>query len=228
MTFSERILAFYKSLTLDQHLPTKVQVMNPYQYAATFKVYQQFYQKFYNDSNQRTLILGINPGRLGGGITGIPFTDPEKLERYCGVANNFVKKSELSADFIYRMIEAYGGVEKFYSNYFIGAVCPLGFTKDGKNLNYYDQKDLQKIVYPFIVETLTTQLTFGVNKKVCYCLGEGQNFKFLNTLNEQHKFFETIIPLPHPRFIMQYRRKKLNNFIDLYLQKLNQFEIQQN
>jgi len=220
MTFSKKVLAFYKSLTLDLKRPAKVQVMNPYQDATTFKVCQQFYQKFYNDSNTRTLILGINPGRMGGGITGVPFTDPDKLERYCGIANNFTKKSELSAYFIYRMIEAYGGVEKFYSNYFIGAVCPLGFTKDGKNLNYYDQKDLLKTVYPFIVKSLTAQLTFGVNTKVCYCLGEGQNFKFLNTLNEKHKFFKTIIPLPHPRFIMQYRRKKLNNFIDLYQQKL--------
>lgn len=225
MTFSKKVLAFYKSLTLDQKLPTKVQVMNPYQDTTTFKVCQQFYQKFYNDSNQRTLILGINPGRLGGGITGVPFTDPEKLERYCGIANNFTKKSELSADFIYRMIESYGGVEKFYGNYFIGAVCPLGFTKDGKNLNYYDQKDLQKAVYPFIVDTLTAQLTLGVNTKVCYCLGEGQNFKFLSSLNEKHKFFEKIIPLPHPRFIMQYRRKKLNNFIDLYQQKLKQSDL---
>jgi hypothetical protein len=223
MTISKKVLAFYKSLTLDQKLPAKVQVMNPYQDAAAFKVCQQFYQKFYNDSNKRTLILGINPGRLGGGITGVPFTDPEKLERYCGITNNFAKKSELSADFIYRMIEAYGGVEKFYRNYFIGAVCPLGFTKDGKNLNYYDQKDLQKALYAFIVETLTAQLTFGINTKVCYCLGEGQNFKFLNALNKMHKFFETIIPLPHPRFIMQYRRKNLSDFIDLYEQKFNLF-----
>lgn len=222
MSFSKKVLAFYKSLTLDQKLPANVQVMNPYQNVSTFSICQQFYQKFYNDSNKRSLILGINPGRLGGGITGIPFTDPEKLERYCGIANNLNKKSELSADFIYKMIEAYGGVNKFYSNFFIGAVCPLGFTKDGKNLNYYDQKDLQKAVYPFIEKTLTAQLTIGINTKVCYCLGEGQNFKFLNTLNEKHKFFKTIIPLPHPRFIMQYRRKKLHTFIDLYVQKFSQ------
>jgi hypothetical protein len=222
MVFSEKVLSFYKSLMLDQKLPAKVQVMNPYRDAATFKVCQQFYQKFYNDSNPRTLILGINPGRLGGGVTGVPFTDPEKLEHYCGISKNFTKKSELSADFIYRMIEAYGGVAKFYSNFFIGAVCPLGFTKDGKNLNYYDQAALQEAVYPFIMETLTKQLNFGVSKKVCYCLGESQNYKFLNTLNEKHQFFQKIIPLPHPRFIMQYRRKKLNDFIDLYLQKFNQ------
>ena len=38
----------------------------------------------------------------------------------------------------------------FYANYFIGAVCPLGFMKDGKNINYYDDKKLQQAVTPFI------------------------------------------------------------------------------
>jgi hypothetical protein len=39
-------------------------------------------------------------------------------------------------------------------------------------------------------------------------------------LNERYHFFEQIIPLPHPRFIMQYRRKKLDQFIQLYLRRL--------
>ena len=36
------------------------------------------------------------------------------------------------------MIEGYGGPEKFYSKFYFGAISPLGFTMDGKNLNYYD------------------------------------------------------------------------------------------
>jgi len=34
----------------------------------------KFYKKYYNDNNPRFLILGINPGRFGAGVTGIPFT----------------------------------------------------------------------------------------------------------------------------------------------------------
>lgn len=218
--FSDKVLQFYNSLKLDVKLPEKVEVMNPYQDRNTFELCSRFYKKFYHDSEKRTLILGINPGRFGGGITGVPFTDPVKLETYCGITNTLQKKAELSADFIYTMIEAYGGVEKFYQHYFIGAVCPLGFTKEGKNINYYDQQDLEKAVYPFIIEAMRKQLSLGINTHVCFCLGEGKNFKFLSKLNEEYSFFKKIVPLPHPRFIMQYRRKKISDFIRLYVEKL--------
>lgn len=220
MLFSEKVLQFYSSLDLNVRLPAKVKVMNPYQNGDTFELCKKFYHKFYNDSNKRTLIVGINPGRLGGGLTGVPFTDPVKLETYCGIPNNIQKKTELSADFIYQMIEAYGGTQTFYQNFFIGAVCPLGFTKDGKNLNYYDQKDLEKAVYPFIVASLKKQLDLGIHSEVCFCLGEGKNFEFFSKINEQYNFFKKLIALPHPRFIMQYRRKKLKDFINLYVQEL--------
>jgi hypothetical protein len=214
------ITEFYKSLHLNIKLPTGVEVMNPYRDKTTIKLVELFYQKFYSDNNSRTLILGINPGRFGGGLTGIPFTDPIKLEQHCGIRNELPKKAELSADFIYSMINAYGGPQKFYSRYFISAVCPLGFTKAGKNLNYYDDKNLQNAVEGFIMQTLNTQLNFGINKEKCFCLGEGKNFEFLRKLNQRHSFFKQVIPLPHPRFIMQYRRKRLNEFVELYIRQL--------
>ncbi|MGQ0766596.1 MAG: hypothetical protein ACT4OZ_13125 [Gemmatimonadota bacterium] len=39
---------------------------------------------------------------------------------------------------------------------------------------------------------------------------------FLRGLNEQQKFFEELLALEHPRFIMQYRRKRLPEFLDRY------------
>jgi len=77
------------------------------------------------------------------GITGIPFTDPVKLE-VLGIANDFQKKRELSSDFVYQMITAFGGANKFYQTFYISAISPLGFTKDEKNLNYYDVKRLTR------------------------------------------------------------------------------------
>jgi hypothetical protein len=68
---------------------------------------------------------------------------------------------------------------------------------------------------------LTHQLTFGIRRSVCFCLGEGENFKFLSRLNGELKFFEKIIPLAHPRFIMQYRRKKVLDYVRDYLEKLS-------
>lgn len=222
MTLAEKIISFYSSLELIGALPKGIEVMNPYKDSYSFELCKQFYYKYYSDNNPRTMILGINPGRFGGGITGIPFTDPVKLEKMCGIPNNLAKKTELSADFIYQMIEAYGGPEKFYGDFYISALSPLGFTKDGKNLNYYDSKELQEKVYPFMVASLQAHLAFGMSQDICFCLGEGQNFKFFAALNTKLDMFKKIVPLSHPRFIMQYRRKHINRFIKDYLNKFRQ------
>jgi hypothetical protein len=223
MTFAEHVLKFYQSLDLSTHkLPKDVVVLNPYQDKTAFALTRKFFTRFYSDTQLRKIIIGINPGRFGGGMTGIPFTDPIRLETQCGILNDLPKKAELSSDFIYRMIEVFGGPDKFYGQYFISSASPLGFTKDGKNLNYYDQKDLQDAVYDFIVQSFKTQLTFGISTDVAFCLGEGQNYKFLQALNKEQKFFGEIVPLPHPRFIMQYRRKRLDEFVDRYVKVLSQ------
>lgn len=219
--FSQRILTFLSSLQIKTSLPRKVEILNPYQNPVAFQSCKSFYTQYYSDSNQRKIILGINPGRFGGGLTGIPFTDPVKLETICGINNNLNKKVELSADFIYKMIAAYGGAADFYKRFYFSSVSPLGFTRDGKNLNYYDDKKLTERLMPFILTCLNEQLNFGIDTTVAYCLGEGENYKFLSKLNERHHFFEKIIPLAHPRFIMQYKRKSLNQYIDFYFKAFN-------
>ena len=194
--------------------------MNPYIDDYTFQLCKSFYNKYYSDDNERTLLVGINPGRFGSGTTGISFTDPIKLEKECGITNTLIKKPELSADFIYAMIKAYGGPEKFYNLYFISAVSPLGYTKEGKNINYYDEPGLQKTVTPFIISSINGMINLGISQKKCFCIGEGKNLNFLLKLNEAHHWFEEIVPLAHPRFIMQYKRKSVNTYIDDYLLKL--------
>lgn len=219
--FSEKILSFFKTLKIPTHLPKGVEVLNPYHDRKAFELCKQFYSQYYADSNNRKIILGINPGRLGAGLTGIPFTDPIKLKDICGINNSLPRKAELSADFIYQMINSYGGPLKFYQNFYITSVSPLGFTKDGKNLNYYDDKKLTKQLNPFILSSITKQLQFGIDRKTVYCLGEGENYKFLSKLNAEHRFFENLIPLAHPRFIMQYKRKSLTHYIDHYVEALH-------
>ena len=122
------------------------------------------------------------------------------------------------------MIDAYGGCELFYSRFYIGAVSPLGFVMDGKNMNYYDNKQLTKSITPFAVSALRKQLGFGMRKDVCFCLGEGENHRFLSRLNKEYKFFRTLVPLPHPRFIMQYRRKKLESYVRRYISALSRYD----
>ena len=164
----------------------------------------------------------INPGRFGGGITGIPFTDPVRLKNICGIENTWPLKQELSSLFIYDVINTYGGAEKFYQDFYITAVSPLGFTKHGKNLNYYDDKELQNRIKDFVIDCMNRQLEFGINRKVAFCLGDGKNYKYLSGLNEEKKIFDKIVPLSHPRFIMQYKLKKKDEYILSYLEKLKE------
>jgi Domain of unknown function (DUF4918) len=218
MTIANKILAYNKQLNLAEKLLMGIGVMNPFKDEYVFHLCERFYKKYYSDDKKRTLILGINPGRYGAGLTGIPFTDSVKLANFCNIENTLAKKTELSADFIYEIIFAFGGIKKFYRQFYFNSVCPLGFVKDGKNLNYYDDKKLEAIVKPFAVKCMKKQIDFNINTDICYCLGEGKNFSFLKTLNEEYKFFKKIIPLPHPRFIMQYKRKRKDEYIINYLE----------
>jgi len=220
MNFAERIINYYRNLHIENELPEGIGVLNPYTNDTVLNVCRQFYNKYYDDSKGRIFIIGINPGRFGAGITGIPFTDPVVLENECGIKNNFEKRSEISSEFIYKLINAMGGPSHFYKHFYIGSVSPLGFVKEGKNFNYYDSKELTKSVKPFIVSNLVKQIGLGINSRKCYCLGQGKNYEYLQLLNIELKLFDEIIPLPHPRWVMQYRRKKLDEIISEVVGKL--------
>ncbi len=92
--------------------------MNPYLNSETIKSVSKLYSKFYSDPGKCVFMAGINPGRIGGGVTGIAFTDPINLQEHCGINNNFDKKGELSSRFIYNMISYYGGTEMFFKIFF--------------------------------------------------------------------------------------------------------------
>ncbi len=220
-TFGDSAFKFLKNIEPDFKLPKEIFCLLPFENPEVIKINKVFYRKYYNDQLKRKLIIGINPGRFGSGITGISFTDPIKLENVLNIKNSFVKRAELSSDFIYKVIHEFGGPELFYKKYYLTAVSPIGFIKDEKNINYYDDKKLNEYLNKFIVKSLETQIQFGIDTSVVYCLGEGQNFKYLKKLNDQHHFFDQIVPLAHPRFIMQYKRKMLGDFVKLYVQALN-------
>ncbi|HKJ46178.1 MAG TPA: uracil-DNA glycosylase family protein [Balneolales bacterium] len=219
-TSDELIMDFYYSLNPDFEVPEDVEIMNPFEDPSTADAARRFYKRFYHDKRPRIFLFGINPGRFGAGVTGVPFTDPIRLQEICGIENVFDKKPELSSQFVYEVIDEYEGPENFYRDFFISAVCPLGFTRDGKNLNYYDDNNLEEAAEPFIVRSIRKQLDIFDSQTTCFSLGKGKNFKYFAKLNNKHHFFEKIIPLPHPRWVMQYRRKKMKFFIHEYVTKL--------
>ena len=221
-TFADKVIAFNKHLEFTGILPEGLCIMNPFKDETILGTSSAFYKKFYSDHHPRHLILGINPGRFGGGITGIPFTDPKRVIEKCGLAYSGEMKHEPSSVFVYEMIDAFGGAIKFYEQFYIHSVFPLGFTNinnKGKaiNYNYYDSKELTKAVYGFIVDNIKKQIDLGIERDTCFCFGTGKNEQFLRLLNEEKKFFKKIIALEHPRFIMQYKSKSKQLYIDKYL-----------
>ena len=133
MSFADKVLNFHKNLKPNWKLPPDFELLYPYDNPETWAAMTAYYQKFYSDNAPRTFLLGINPGRFGAGITGVPFTDPIRLQDLCGIENDFKKSRELSSVFVWDFIEALGGAEAFHSKFYISSVCPLGFVKDGKN-----------------------------------------------------------------------------------------------
>lgn len=216
-TIAAHLIKFYKTLSLPVGLPTGVEVLFPQAEKQAMLAVETFFNKYYRDHEPRRMIFGINPGRFGGGITGINFTAPRQLKNNCNIDHPFGNSSELSAEFIYEVIERYGGPASFYKDYFISAVSPLGFIKKGINMNYYDDRKLQEAITPFIIKNIKKQINFGFRRDRCICIGGEKNFKFFRALNEEYRFFEIVSPLPHPRFILQYRRKQKESYILQYL-----------
>jgi len=219
MSFAKKAIKYFSSPNPQKKKLQGVEIMNPYASPGVKEVVEEFYNKFYNDDKKRLYVFGINPGRFGGGLTGISFTDPVALREKCKVENNLGERKELSSKFIYTVIKEFGGTKTFFSKVFLAALYPFALIKDGKNYNYYDEKSLAKKLKPEIVQTIKTQLKFGARRDVVVILGK-KNTEYFSIINEEHRFFDRTVVLEHPRYIMQYKLKKIDFYIKKYMAAL--------
>ena len=229
-TFSDNVLEFNEWLAnTSLELFDNYSISNPFNGKNRIQIKEitnAFYKKYYNDHNKRYLILGSSPARKGTATTGIPFEDANHLYKETGIMidNFYINKS--SSNFLYDVMEQYGGCQRFYKDFFMSFVCPLGIVNVNSkgnlvNANYYENKKLEKASHNFIVDSLKKQIALGIDTSICYCIGSGENFKFLTKINEEYHFFDKIISLEHPRFIMQYNSKDRNKYLDKYINALN-------
>ncbi len=219
-SFSSQAINYFTNLKTPNNIIAGTDIINPYKSNDVRKVIADFYSKFYNDNNQRIFIWGINPGRFGGGVTGISFTDPIALKEHCGIENTLGYQKELSSKFIYRMIDAYGGVTRFYSKVFLTALYPFALVKDGKNFNYYDNKSVAGLLRNEIIKNIKTQLAFGTYTDTAVILGK-KNADYFLPINKEFNFFKEIIVLEHPRYIMQYKLKQIDVYIKKYIELIS-------
>lgn len=221
-TFGDRVLEFYRTVQRPAMGSAQVEWIDPYDKPEVRRSMDAFYGAFYNDHRQRLFLLGINPGRFGAGVTGIPFTDGYQLAASCGIPNSLPQRQELSANFIHQVVQEWGGADAFFRQIYITAVCPLGLLRNGLNFNYYDDRPLMTELEPFLVETLRHQIAIGARTQSAVVIGTGKNFQAMQRLNDRYHLFETLSAVEHPRFIMQYRRKQVDRYVSDYLRVLGE------
>ncbi len=224
-TFSTKVIDFNRHLQYGGSLPKDFDVINPFkENPETMQVMQAFYQKYYADNSTRKFIIGINPSRHGAGVTGVPFTDTKRLEHVCGIKMQSAHTHEISSVFLYDVIVAFGGAEKFYRTFYINSPFPLAIVRKNKsgvwlNANYYDDKDLFEIVKPFMISMLRKQIGFGLDTSEVFVLGK-KNADFIQKINNESGLFDKLTVLEHPRFIQQYKSKERDLYISKYLELL--------
>lgn len=228
-TVASRILHFNEQLArTDLTVPPDFAVINPFSGPRDEHIRQvttAFYTRFYNDHEPRRLVLGSSPARRGTALTGVPFADAELLESESGCKIDGYSVGRGSAGFIDEVVALYGGRERFYADFVMSFVCPLGLVRTNAqrrevNANYYENKTLLQHVRPFIADMLREQLKCGIDTSVCYCIGSGENFRFLSEINNDEHFFDKIVPLEHPRFIAQYNPARKGEFVKKYVSAL--------
>ncbi|KJY65802.1 Uncharacterized protein JF73_03740 [Lactobacillus helsingborgensis] len=227
--FSEKVFQFDEELSnVEINLPEPYKIINPYSGRNKKQVLQMvqiFYQKYFNDTNKRHLILGSSPARRGSAITGVPFEDASNLQKETGISIANFHVNNAASNFLNEVIDKYGGGNKFYHDFYLNFVCPVGICKTSSkgnqvNCNYYENKQVEEMVTPLIISALKTQINFGIDTSVCYCIGSGQNYQELSKINKKWRFFQKIVPLEHPRFITQYHPEDKEKYLHKYLNAL--------
>lgn len=73
---------------------------------------------------------------------------------------------EVSSVFMYDMIQSYGGVKLFYSDFYINSPFPLAIVRRKNNTwlnaNYYDDATLFLTLKDYMIETLKNHISLGL------------------------------------------------------------------
>ena len=72
----------------------------------------------------------------------------------------------------------------------------------------------------YMVNNIRWHLDHVADDEVVFSIGQGKNVKYLEYLNKKYQLFGRLVALPHPRWILQYRRKRKDEFLDVYKEKL--------
>ena len=151
---------------------------------------EKFNRTYYAHGVPNIVLCGMNPGRLGAGKTGIPFTDFKHLSKYIDAVDH--GDSERSATFFHEIVEHFG-VERFYRHVYVTNLSWLGFKRDGNNVNY---DDLSERAIAFIYKMFKKEMHY-VKPKYIVSLGDSV-YTSLHTLFAHDHSIDITHKLPHP------------------------------
>lgn len=186
---------------------------------SAFKENQQniieFHKKYVENNSPKIVICGINPGRYGAGLTGIPFVDFNSLQKLLpGITK---ENSERSSRFFFSIIEEFGAI-KFYQNFHVTNLSGLGFynIKLGKNVNY---DILPQHIAIFILEKFVEEMNL-VKPEIIVPLGKIVNFELTLNLVKNDRINAKIGKrLNHPASIRANREEYLTT-LHQYLEEV--------
>jgi uracil-DNA glycosylase len=136
----------------------------------------EFHKKYVEPNNPKIVLCGINPGRYGAGLTGIPFVDFKSLQKLLpGITN---ENSEKSSKFLFSIINSFKA-DKFYQNFHVTNLSSVGFynLKNGRNINY---DILPTHIAIFILEKFVDEMNL-VKPEIIVPIGKNVDFEL--TLN---------------------------------------------
>lgn len=175
----------------------------------------EFHKKYIQPNRPEIVICGVNPGRFGAGLTGIPFIDFDSLSKMLPRIKYF--DSEKSAKFFFSVVQAFG-IEQFYQKFHVTNISWYGFSMidKEKNVNYYNLPvDVQKHLFEKFVE----EMNF-INPKIIIPLSKDvQNQLLILKSNEQIKA-EITPNLNHPSWVMTYKRNEVELWKEKYIHLL--------
>lgn len=171
-----------------------------------------FHKKYVQPNSPKIVMCGINPGRRGAGITGIPFIDTNSLSRMLpGISN---PKSEKSAKFFFSIIEEFG-INEFYKNVHVTNMSWFGFYKldNGTNVNY---NSLPEEIQNILIDKFVEEMNF-IKPDVIIPIGDIVNWELLYNLKVKKRINAEI---GHRLYHPAYRLVDRNTYIDTLTQFL--------
>lgn len=176
---------------------------------------EKYYDKYVDFDSDKIVLCGLNPGRFGAGLTGVPFIDFKSLSKM--LSNIKKDDGESSAQFFFELVKKFG-IEKFYKICYVTNISKFGYSKksSAKNVNY---PKLPNSAQDWLFKRFIEEMNL-IKPKVIIPLSDDVA-KTLKVLTQAQQLDYKIAPkLNHPAWVMTYKKKDKNLWLQKYYETI--------